>query len=74
MPVVPYRASMLGYMITVLVSPVYTLHEWLVIGKEASSTPDKDSTLQLFVLYPQQHFTCVQHIPHTSNTLITIVA
>ena len=27
-----------------------TLSEWLVIGKEASSTPDKDSTLQVFVV------------------------
>jgi len=59
MPVVPYRASMWGYMIAVPVSPAI-LSEWLFIGKEASSTPDKDSTLQVFVLYPQLHVTCVQ--------------
>ena len=37
------------------------LSEWLVIGKEASSTPDKDSTLQVFVLYPQLHTIFVKH-------------
>ena len=37
------------------------LSEWLATDKEASSTPDKDSTLEAFVLYPQLHTIFVKH-------------
>ena len=40
-----------------------TLSEWLLIGAEASSTPDKDSTIQVFVVMMLNSISHVFNIP-----------